>query len=104
MPNSFAKDATKYYYQMRKTNKNYKFANALKDWSAQLKKGKSSANKTMKHMKKHTKETVEDASNDVVDMNPIALSSTKHKNKKGTRNRNGKHKSRGRRHRRSNRH
>jgi hypothetical protein len=105
MSSSFAKDATKYYYQMRKTNTNYKFANALKDWSAQLKKGKSSANKTMKNMKKRTEETVQDATNDIVDtvseLNPF---SKKHKNKKGTRNRNSKPKSRGRRRRRSNRH
>ena len=88
MPNTFAKDATKYYYKMRKTNKNYKFSNALKDWSVILKKGKKQTNKTMKNMT-HTAETIiDETANGVADvvseLNPMkSVSHKKHKGRNG---------------------
>lgn len=88
MPNSFAKDATKLYYQMRKTNKNYKFANALKDLSIQRKKNVSKSAKTMKNMEKNAADTMGDATTSVVDavsqLNPMVADLNKKKGRKST--------------------
>lgn len=88
MPNIFAKDATKYYYKMRKTNKKYKFSNALKDWSVILKKGKKNTNKTMKNMTHTAEDIIDETSNGVADavseLNPMkSVSHKKHKGRKG---------------------
>ena len=76
MPNQFAKDATKLYYQIRKTNKNYKFSNALKDLSIRLNAEKTKTAKNMKH--KNKPDTIENASANNV--NPMKSVSNK-KNK-----------------------
>ena len=87
MPNSFAKDATKLYYQMRKTNKNYKFANALKDLSLQRKKNVSKSAKTLKNMEKRSVDTMNDATTGLVDavseLNPMMEVMHKKKGHKG---------------------
>lgn len=88
MPGMFAKDATKYYYKMRKTNKNYKFSNALKDWSAILKKGKKNTNKTMKNMTHTAEDIIDDTATGVADavteLNPMkSVLHKKHKGRKG---------------------
>ena len=72
MPNQFVKDATALYHKMRKTNKNYKFSNALKDASAQRKKNMSRSTKTMKRMEHDVVDTATTGvSNVVSNINPF---------------------------------
>lgn len=94
MANQFVKDATALYYKMRKTNKNYKFSNALKDAAAQRKKNMSSATKTMKRME-HTAEdamnnaatSVSNAASNLTPFKPFASKrkGTRHHTKKSRR-------------------
>ena len=93
MPGSFAKDATKYYYKMRKTNKNYKFSTALKDWSVILKKGKKNTNKTMKNMTHSAEDIIDETANGVADavseLNP--MKSVSHKGTRHPRRKSRRH-------------
>ena len=99
MPNTFAKDATKYYYKMRKTNKNYKFSNALKDWSVILKKGKTNTNKTLKNITHAAEDTIDEVATGVADtVSEITPTNSVLHNKKGTRHPKRKSRHRTRRH------
>jgi hypothetical protein len=90
MPNTFAKDATKLYYEMKKTNKNFKFGDALKELSRRRKKNMSKSTRTMKHMEKDTVDTIENATTEVVDavsdLNPMkSVSHKKNRTRKAIR-------------------